>query len=781
MSLAACQAQTPGPYNGPEEVTMTELEEIKEKLTPGARKVLDAAIEESKNRQHYYLGVEHLFLSFAKIEENFFKEVMEDLNLDAYHAINFLNEHLNVSRQYIGLGLKIPPATRNVFRLAREEAQRWGREELDSTDLFIAIFQENHSLPAKVFRSFGLDPDYVMRRITVKVRSKEEMEEELKKKYELPPNLKHFAVNLNKLARFDKLPVIIGRDDEIDQVMEILCHMERSNSVMIIGEPGVGKTAVVEGLARRIELEPKRVPKRLRDKQIVNLQMNSVVAGTIFRGMFEDRIEKIIKEIKEKKNIIFFIDEAHTLIGAGSAMGVPSDAANIFKSTLSRGEVQIIGATTLSEYKEFIAEDEALARRFRLVHIQEPTVEQTRKILYGIKPRLERSYSVKVTDGAVETALDMSQRYMRSLKMPDKVIGWLDTSCVKVEINRPTEPVKSDDVIEVISQETRIPRDMIFRDTIGRFKDMEKQLARRVVGQREAINALSKRLRLNKGPLKENFSRPDGVLLFLGPTGVGKTELAKSLAEFLFGDDKKMIRIDMSEYKDSAVAVDKLIGMPRGIVGSERGGLLSNPVRENPYSVVLLDEIEKAHPFVLNLFLQVFDEGWLTDGRGKRVYFSDTVIIMTSNLGADVFKRYVKPLGFMSEMDVDAKGYKRDIVKDVENALSPEFINRIDDIIVFTPLTREEVKELTHMYIERIREHMEGYGKHLTVTERALDALVEKGYNQKYGARFLKRHVDEKIKVPVTLSWKEGDNFRIDTADGEVTVETTQAGEPALI
>ena len=766
---------------GPEEVTMTELEEIKEKLTPGARKVLDAAIEESKNRQHYYLGVEHLFLSFARIEENFFKEVMEDLNLDAYHVINFLNEHLNVSRQYIGLGLKIPPATRNVFRLAREEAQRWGREELDSTDLFIAIFQENHSLPAKVFRSFGLDPDYVMRRITVKVRSKEEMEEELKKKYELPPNLKHFAVNLNKLARFDKLPVIIGRDEEIDQVMEILCHMERSNSVMIIGEPGVGKTAVVEGLARRIELEPKRVPKRLRDKQIVNLQMNSVVAGTIFRGMFEDRIEKIIKEIKEKKNIIFFIDEAHTLIGAGSAMGVPSDAANIFKSTLSRGEVQIIGATTLSEYKEFIAEDEALARRFRLVHIQEPTVEQTRKILYGIKPRLERSYSVKVTDEAVETALDMSQRYMRSLKMPDKVIGWLDTSCVKVEINRPTEPVKSDDVIEVISQETRIPRDMIFRDTVGRFKDMEKMLARRVVGQREAINALSKRLRLNKGPLKENFSRPDGVLLFLGPTGVGKTELAKSLAEFLFGDDKKMIRIDMSEYKDSGVAVDKLIGMPRGIVGSERGGLLSNPVRENPYSVVLLDEIEKAHPFVLNLFLQVFDEGWLTDGRGKRVYFSDTVIIMTSNLGADVFKRYVKPLGFMSETDIDASGYKKDIIKDVENALSPEFLNRIDDIIVFTPLTREEVKELTHMYIERIREHMEGYGKHLTVTERALDALVEKGYNQKYGARFLKRHVDEKIKVPVTLSWKEGDNFRIDAADGEVTVETTQAGEPALI
>jgi len=705
---------------------------------------------------------------------------MEDLNLDVYHVINFLNEHLNVSRQYIGLGLKVPPATRNVFRLAREEAQRWGRDELDATDLFIAIFQENHSLPAKVFRSFGLDPDYVMRRITVKVRSKEEMEEELKKKYELPPNLKHFAVNLNKLARFDKLPVIIGRDHEIEQVMEILCHVDRSNSVMITGEPGVGKTAVVEGLARRIELDPKRVPKRLRDKQIVNLQMNSVVAGTIFRGMFEDRIEKIIKEIKERKNIIFFIDEAHTLIGAGSAMGVPSDAANIFKSTLSRGEVQIIGATTLSAYKEFIAEDEALARRFRLVQIQEPTVEETRKILYGIRPRLERNYSVKITNEAVDTALDMSTRYMRSLKMPDKVIGWLDTSCVKVEINRPSEPVKSDDVIEVISQETRIPRDMIFRDTVGRFKDMEKTIAKRVVGQREAITALSKRLRLNKGPLKENFSRPDGVLLFLGPTGVGKTELAKSLADFLFGDEKKMIRVDMSEYKDSAVAVDKLIGMPRGIVGSERGGLLTNPVRENPYSVVLLDEIEKAHPFVLNLFLQVFDEGWLTDGRGKRVYFSDTVIIMTSNLGSDVFKKYVKPLGFMTDADVDARSYKKDIMREIENSLSPEFLNRIDDIIVFTPLTRVEVRELTLMYVERIREHMEAYGKHMAVTDRAMDLLVDKGYNQKYGARFLKRHVDEKVKVPITLKWKDGDFFKIDAIDDEILVEVTHAGELTL-
>lgn len=748
---------------------MFELEGFREKLTEKGKEVLANAVEESKKRQHYYLGVEHIFLSFTKIEGRLFQEIMSDLNLDAYQVINFLNDHLSVSRQYIGIGLKVPPATKTVFKLAWEEAQRWGRSEIDSTDLFIAIFQESQSIPVKVFRSFGLDPDYVMRRVAAKLRNKEEFEEKLKKKYELPPNLKHFGTNLNKLARYDKLPPIIGRDDEIDQAMEILCHVERSNSVMIIGEPGVGKTAVVEGLARRIELEPKRVPKRLRDKQIINLQMNSVVAGTIFRGMFEDRVEKIIKELKEKGKYILFIDEAHTLIGAGSAMGVPSDAANIFKSTLSRGEVQIIGATTVSEYKEFIAEDEALSRRFRLVNLSEPDIEDTREILSGIKSRLEKNYTVTVTDEAIDTAIDMSQRYMRSLRLPDKAIGWLDTACVKVEINRPDKPVGAKDVIEVISQETKIPEDMISRDTVGRFKNVEDSLAKRVVGQEEAIAALSKCLRLNKGPLKENFQKPDGVLLFLGPTGVGKTELAKSLAEVLFGDESKMVRLDMSEYQDSSISVDKLIGMPRGIVGSERGGILTNKVRNNPYTVILLDEIEKANPYVLNLFLQVFDEGWLTDGRGKRVYFSDTVIIMTSNLGSQEFKKFTQPLGFLSdEQSVDA--LKKNIMKDVEYTFSPEFLNRIDDIVVFSPLKIDEVKKIAGIYLKKLEKQMKEQGKTFKITERAVNNLVEAGYSLKYGARFLKKKIDERVKVPITINWNDGKCFKVDTVKGELVV-----------
>ena len=762
-------------------MSMKELDPLLKSFSQPAKNIVGKALDTARDYGYHEVINEHVVSALIHNEQHRLFNILNRAGFNFYSFTKEIDEFL----------IKLPSAAKrdqepeisSKIKLSISLAIGWSRKRnsptVEITDLVCAVFEDMSGKIGEMVKRQGRHPEQVIPLIANLARDFEEKEELLEKQMELPAFLKHFGRNLNLLARQDKLRPVFERDKEIRRIMEILCHVERPNSVMLIGEPGVGKTAVAEGLAMKLELEPEKIPIRLKECQIVNLVMNSVVAGTMLRGMFEERMQNIIKELHEKPNLILFIDEAHTIIGAGSAIGAPIDASNVLKAALGNGEVRIIAATTLSEYKCYIQNDEAFDRRFRTVRINEPSTEETRKILFQIRPRLERNYSVRIGDEIIETALELSPRYERHLHLPDKVIGWLDTALVRAEMDGRRE-VAIEDIIGVISAAAKIPKNMVARNVTDQFQNMEEKLGARVIGQQEAIRTLSRTLTLNKGPLKRNFYRPDGVFLFLGPTGVGKTELAKALAEFLFDDENKMIRLDMSEYRDGFLGVEKLIGAPRGIVGADRGGILTNQLRDNPYSVVLLDEVEKAGYEVLNLFLQAFDEGWIADGRGKRAYLSDAIIIMTSNMGSDYFKKLASPLGF-GQKQISLKEIGKEMKRELERRFSPEFINRIDEVVIFSPLAREEVATIAEMHINKIEIDLKKRGKTLEIGPGVIDKVVEKGYSLAYGARFLERTINKLIAVPVSLFWNDGNVFRVYLeeigVDKEVAVKALAVSE----
>ena len=809
-------------------------------FTDRVRKVLAMAREEAIRLQHDYVGTEHILLGLIREGEGVAAAVLTNLDIDLEQIHERVEESVRKGKATIALGeLPYTSRAKKVLEFAMAEARDFNHSYVGTEHLLLGLLREEKGIAAQVLNSLGVTLDEA-RGETLKVLGSDVTPSEpagiggggsgtpsgkQSDKKSKTPALDHFCRDLTELARQDKLDPTIGRATEIERVVEILCRRKKNNPVLI-GEPGVGKTAIVEGLAQLISRG--EITEALKDYRVLALDMAAVIAGTKYRGQFEERLKAVMSEIQQAKTVILFIDEMHTLVGAGAAEGA-IDASNMLKPALARGELQCIGASTLNEYRKYIEKDGALERRFQPVIVDPPAVEETVEILKGLRGHYEDHHRIVIPDEAIENAAKLADRYITDRFLPDKAIDVIDEAGARARIasavpppeveelkaqlaeiaNRKEEAIgnqdferaaelrdeerefsqsirqrqeaweeerkhhrpeiSSEDVAFIVSRWTGIPVTRIRQTESDRLVNMEDELHKRIVGQQDAIEAISRAIRRSRAGLKDP-RRPIGSFIFSGPTGVGKTELARALAEFLFADRDALIRVDMSEYMEK-FSVSRLIGAPPGYVGYEDSGALTKAVRRRPYSVVLLDEIEKAHPDVFNILLQVLDEGHLTDNYGRVIDFKNTVLIMTSNLGArDIAKG--GGLGFQSADRGTSYEIMQDKVRqEIERAFNPEFLNRVDDIIVFHPLTKAEIAEIVHILLEEMRSRLGEEGMTLTLTDAAIEFLVEEGYDERFGARPLKRAIQKYLEDPLsekilTTEFAAGDEVEVD-ADPE--------------
>ncbi len=802
------------------------------RYTEKAKKAIMIAQEEAVNLNHDYIGTEHILIGLLKEEEGVASQVLKQLGVNVDKVVEEV-ERLVGKGEYQQVGeVTFTPRAKKVLELASQEASQLKNNYIGTEHILLGLIKEGSGVAVRILTDLGISLDNVYSEIMKILMDSgaQSFPSVPGKKTTKTPALDEFGRDLIKLAQEDKLDPVIGRGMEIQRVIQILSRRKKNNPC-IIGEAGVGKTAIVEGLAQKITNND--VPEILKEKRIICLDLALIVAGTKYRGEFEKRLKKIVKEVQESNDVILFIDEIHTLVGAGAAEGA-IDASNILKPALARGELQVIGATTAEEYRKYIEKDAALERRFQPIYISEPSIEETVKILQGLRDKYEAHHKIKITDQALEAAAHLSARYVSGRFLPDKAIDLVDEAASRIKLQNTISPpdmkeieiklskirkekestvklqefekaaqlrdkekkleielqkmkekwetgrrvnevgVTEEDIAEIVSSWTGIPIFSLKEEEAQKLLRMEEELHKRIIGQDEAITSISKAIRRARAGMKSP-KRPIGSFIFLGPTGVGKTELARTLAEFLFGDENALISLDMSEYMEK-FAVSRLVGAPPGYVGYEEGGQLTEKVRRKPYSVVLLDEIEKAHPDVFNILLQIFEDGRLTDSQGRVVDFKNTVIIMTSNVGATLIKKG-STLGFRGTNEpeeISYKDIKNRVMGELNKTFRPEFLNRIDEVIVFKSLAKEEIKKIATLILNNeVKILLEEQKIDLETTDEAKELLTKESYDPNFGARPLRRTIERLIENPISEKllageFKEGDCVQIKTSGGKI-------------